>query len=83
MSGVVFLGTPHRGTDVTYWSKLLMKLGQIAGLDKLREDLVSNLDTKSAELGTICSHFLEHSMRLQVFSFYELHGTPAHSPLVL
>ncbi|KAJ0144065.1 Uncharacterized protein HZ326_13139 [Fusarium oxysporum f. sp. albedinis] len=75
VAGVIFLGTPHRGADIAYWSKLLAKFANVLSAGKMREDLLKALAPKSTELGTICSQFVERGMRLQIFSLYERHET--------
>lgn len=82
MRGVVFLGTPHRGSDIAYWSGLLTKVANIAVLGRLRQDLLDNLRPKSAELGTICAQFVERGIGLQIFSLYERLTMPVINALV-
>lgn len=71
MVGCVFLGTPQKGRDNAYWSKLLAKLNcsesildQDANVPRYKDDLLSCL-------GDICSIFLEVCDRIQIFSLYE------------
>lgn len=80
--GVIFLGTPHRGADIAYWSKLLAKFANVLTAGKMREGLLKALAPKSTELGTICSQFVERGMRLQIFSLYERHETSGLGSLV-
>jgi hypothetical protein len=82
VAGVIFLGTPHRGADIAYWSKLLAKFANVLSAGKIREDLLKALAPKSTELGTICSQFVERGMRLQIFSLYERHETSGLGSLV-
>jgi hypothetical protein len=72
VTGAVFLGTPHRGPEISFWAELLAKF---ALLDKSRINLLQYLETRSTELGTICSQFAEHGLHLQVFSLYETQVT--------
>ncbi|KAK2690708.1 hypothetical protein QWA68_010615 [Fusarium oxysporum] len=83
VAGVIFLGTPHRGADIAYWSKLLAKFANVLTAGKMREDLLKALAPKSTELGTICSQFVERGMRLQIFSLYERHETSGLGSLVV
>lgn len=82
VAGVIFLGTPHRGSEVAYWSKLLAKFAGAFTVGKVREDLLKILEPKSTELWTISSQFVERGMRLQIFSFYERRDTPGLGSLV-
>lgn len=82
VAGVIFLGTPHRGSEIVYWSKLLAKFANAFTAGKVREDLLKILEPKSAEMGTICSQFVERGMRLQIFSFFERRDTPGLGSLV-
>ncbi|KAK1762095.1 ankyrin repeat protein [Phialemonium atrogriseum] len=68
VAGVVFLGTPHRGAESKFWSDYLTK---VARTHKLPHKSLPNLESKSSELGNVCSQFTERGMRLQIFSFYE------------
>ena len=65
-----------------YWSKLLAKFANAFTAGKVREDLLKLLEPKSAEMGTICSQFVERGMRLQIFSFYERRETSSLGSLV-
>jgi len=68
ITGILFLGTPHRGPDVGFWSEFLAK---VTLLDKSRATLLRHLEARSTELGAICSQFAERCLPLQVFSLYE------------
>ncbi|KAK0723425.1 hypothetical protein B0T26DRAFT_260557 [Lasiosphaeria miniovina] len=83
VTGVVFLGTPHRGADIAYWTKLLAKFANVPLLGGIRKDLLGSLEPKSKELGTICAQFVERGMKLQIFSLYERHNLPGLGSLVV
>ncbi|OAL46969.1 hypothetical protein IQ07DRAFT_516802, partial [Pyrenochaeta sp. DS3sAY3a] len=70
-TGVIFLGTPHRGSDVAFWSKTVEKIVNFELLDANRTDLLKTLEPKSIELGDICSMFVERAVPLQIFTIYE------------
>lgn len=71
MSGVLFLGTPQKGRDNTYWEELLTKLNGPESVLDQESDAVRNSDGLLTRLGDICSSFLENCNRLQIFSLYE------------
>ena len=59
--GVVFLGTPHRGADVAYWSSTLGSTANLLTLGSVR----------TQTLGSICSQFVERGKDLKIFTIYE------------
>jgi hypothetical protein len=70
--GVMFMGTPHRGSDVAFWSKFFRSFVNTLTLGNLRTELLKNLEPKSEVLGSISSAFIERARGLQkIFSFYE------------
>ncbi|KPA36732.1 hypothetical protein FLAG1_10477, partial [Fusarium langsethiae] len=83
VAGVIFLGTPHRGAEVAYWSKFLTKIANVFTAGKTRGDLLRSLAPKSTELGTICSQFVERAVKLQIFSLYERHDFPGLGSLIV
>lgn len=70
-AGVIFLGTPHRGSDIAFWNKTVGKIADFALFDGIRTDLLKTLEPKSIELGDICSMFVERAVPLQIFTIYE------------
>jgi hypothetical protein len=62
------MGTPHRGADIAYWSKILGKLANVPLLGSVRTDLLKDLEPKSKTLGEICSQFVERGQKLQIFT---------------
>lgn len=82
IKGVVFMGTPHRGADIAYWSRILGKMANIPLMGSIRTNLLSDLVPKSATLGEISSQFVERGKSLQIFSFYERVKTSGLNDLV-
>lgn len=69
--GIVFMGTPHRGSDLAFWSSMLATIGNLFVLGSLRTDLLQDLQNKSDTLGSICSQFVERAQLLHILTFYE------------
>lgn len=77
--GVLFMGTPHRGSDMAFWTTVIGKMADIFTLGSIRTQLLQDLQPKSACLGMICSQFVERAQSLRIFTFYErlrIHGMP-------
>ncbi|PNP78957.1 hypothetical protein FNYG_07822 [Fusarium nygamai] len=82
--GIMFLGTPHRGSDVAFWGSLLAKLADVVTLGSIRTQVLEDLKRKSGMLGAICSQFVERSESLhRIFSIYERQRTKGASGLVV
>ncbi|KAF5566225.1 ankyrin repeat [Fusarium phyllophilum] len=82
--GIMFLGTPHRGSDVAFWGSLLAKLADVVTLGSIRTQVLEDLKRKSDMLGAICSQFVERSESLhRIFSVYERQRTKGVSGLVV
>ena len=69
--GVVFLGTPHKGSDLAFWGTVFTKLADFAVFGRMKTELIECLKPKSKELGEICSQFVERGIPLQIFSIYD------------
>ncbi|KAH7304874.1 hypothetical protein BKA65DRAFT_544110 [Rhexocercosporidium sp. MPI-PUGE-AT-0058] len=69
--GVMFMGTPHRGSDLAFWAGILDSIGDIPALGSIRTQLLQDLQPKSACLGSICSQFVERAKSLRIFTIYE------------
>jgi protein SERAC1 len=70
--GVVFMGTPHRGSNVAYWSKILANVVHTAQLgNSTSSRLLSDLQKNSSILSEISSQFVERGSALQIRTFYE------------
>ena len=77
------MGTPHRGSDVANWSKILGRLANIPMLGSIRTDLLEDLQPKSELLMTISSDFVERGASLSIFSIYERKLIPGLHDLVV
>jgi hypothetical protein len=72
IKGVVFLGTPHHGSDKAKWTKYLRSLARIITLDSIRTDLLKNLETNSQELTDLSKQCVERLETLtRIESVYE------------
>jgi len=70
--GVVFMGTPHRGSNIALWTNILacflhtIQLGTGTNVD-----LLSLLRRESSTLSDISRQFVERGESLQIRTFYE------------
>ena len=72
VSGVIFMGTPHRGSDLTFWSRIFGSLANLLTLNSaVQTRLLTDLQPKSDTLGGICSQFVERVKGLKIFTIYE------------
>jgi hypothetical protein len=70
--GMVFLGTPHRGSDLVPWSLLLSNLINAASLGlAVRKELLRNIDRDSEALMEISRQFVHRAAPLRIRSFIE------------
>ena len=83
LSGVMFLGTPHRGSDSADLASVLTGVVNVAarvgslGLAKnpLQQDILNELKTGSKPLGELHDTFRKRVSKLQVKSFFETRDT--------
>jgi hypothetical protein len=70
--GVVFMGTPHRGSDLAWWSSFLANILQVttAGTST-NPRLVTALKNESTTLSDISTQFIERGAGLKIYTFYE------------
>lgn len=70
--GIVFMGTPHRGSNLASWAKPLSNIMSftVAG-KRIRRDLLQNLEISSQVLAEISASSLHRLDELQITSFYE------------
>jgi len=81
--GIIFMGTPHRGTDFASWGTLLSRLANALTLSStMRTDLFKDLETGSKTLSTISRQFIQRGSLIQIVSFYERNGTGSLNALV-
>ena len=83
IKGVMFLGTPHRGSDIASWSKILGHIANVPMLGSIRTDLLEDLRPKSELLMTISSDFVERGAGLSIFSIYERKYIPGLRGLIV
>jgi hypothetical protein len=71
--GIVFLGTPHRGSQLANWTTFSRDIIDIAPFGKsvVRKTLLHDLETKSGVLKAISESFQHRAMNLKIASFYE------------
>jgi len=70
--GIIFMGTPHRGSDLVPWSLLLSNLINVASLGRgIRKDLLKNLEKDGKTLMDISNQFVHRSTPLQIMSLVE------------
>lgn len=70
--GVIFLGTPHRGSDLASWGSMLssvLKMGTLG--TSTNSQLLKDLETNSRDLDRISKSFIARSKGLKIYSFYE------------
>ncbi|EXA32954.1 hypothetical protein FOVG_15926 [Fusarium oxysporum f. sp. pisi HDV247] len=71
-TGIVFLGTPHRGSDLASWGFLLSNLVSITSIGKnIRKELLRSLSKDSDTLAEISRQFLQRAKSLKIMSFIE------------
>lgn len=71
------MGTPHLGSDLAKWTRILRDVSNICTLGSVRTDLLKDLETKSAELAELSAQFVERGQVLKIVSVYE-----ARTPIV-
>jgi len=74
---VIFLGTPHRGSDTTIWATILDKIA-IAGLHATNSIIIQELKSNSPTLSRISRQFARTlaDKELKVISYIEERPTP-------
>jgi hypothetical protein len=79
--GIIFFGTPHRGTDKAVYGKVLANVAQTI-THRPPARLVSALQTNSDVLMRLTSDFRFQLPQYQVVSFYEQRPMKIFSSLV-
>ena len=69
---IIFLGTPHRGSQSAGWAKLATNLANIAFVDTNKE-ILKGLEVNSEVLENIHEEFKEivHDGDIKIHSFFE------------
>jgi hypothetical protein len=66
------MGTPHRGSNVAYWSKVLANIVRTTQLgNNTSSELLADLQKNSRILSDISTQFVERGSALQIRTFYE------------
>lgn len=82
--GIVFMGTPHRGSDLIPWSLMLVNIiNHVPFKNKIQKALLRNLDSNSDMLTEISRQFLHRSSGLKIMSFTEQLIEPPLQSLVV
>jgi hypothetical protein len=69
-AGIVFFGTPHRGSDKAAYGKILTNVASTV-MRKPSSKLVSALESNSDTLARLTSEFRHQLPQYQIVSFYE------------
>ncbi|KAF1842273.1 uncharacterized protein K460DRAFT_345969 [Cucurbitaria berberidis CBS 394.84] len=82
--GIVFMGTPHDGSNIVNWTSFLRNAVQImSGTQLVRTDLIKELSRHSPTLLNISKSFLPRSADLTIMSFIETRSEPPLTVLVV
>ncbi|KAF8533443.1 hypothetical protein BDD12DRAFT_486815 [Trichophaea hybrida] len=71
VKGIVFMGTPHVGSDLAAATKVLRDIANVVAVRTVRKDLLKALEPKSQELQDIAEQFVHRGSGLEVVSIYE------------
>ncbi|KAI9808253.1 MAG: hypothetical protein M1825_004710 [Sarcosagium campestre] len=80
--GIIFFGTPHRGSDKATYGKVLATVAQFMS-HRPPPRLVAALQTNSDVLLRLTSDFRFQLPDYQVYSFFELRPMKGHSTLIV
>jgi hypothetical protein len=88
VTGIMFLATPHRGSDPAKMATMVASILNIStlglGLPRTRSDLLEGLKRGSPELVSIARDFRHHlTPDLKIYSFYEMKLIPPLKTLVV
>lgn len=72
-AGIVFMGTPHQGSELVPWAMLVANIVNIAFVGQaVRTDLIAALKTGSSILTEISGSFAHRSTSFRIMSFIEM-----------
>ena len=70
--GIIFLGTPHRGTDTATWANFVAQaFGALQMGTTTNRSLLSDLTKNSEILRQISQQFVERGSSVRMKTFYE------------
>ncbi|PTB68629.1 hypothetical protein BBK36DRAFT_1166530 [Trichoderma citrinoviride] len=82
--GVVFMATPHRGSNLGYWDSIGPRLIRAASLGfKCNTKLIKDLKVDSEMLKRISDSFAYRGASLKIRSFYETERMPRHTRCIV
>jgi len=85
-AGVIFFGTPHRGSDFAALAKSLGNLVNLApnpfGSKTVNTRLLQALERESEDLLSLADLFTSRSKQLRIVTFFETKETPGLNGLV-
>lgn len=71
-TGILFMGTPHRGSDLVPWASLMSNLINLASLGQgIRKELIQSLEKDSHMLLDISLQFIHRAESVKIMSFLE------------
>ena len=73
VNAIVFCGTPHRGSGMTYWGQLAGKLVKVAAAES-NQRIISDLEVDSQTLGLIQDDFLKTLHRMTQVAPVTIHS---------
>lgn len=83
VKGVIFMATPHRGSELVPWAILLSNFVNVASFGRgIRKSLLRNIDRDSDMLGEISRQFTHRATKLKLMSFVEQQAEPPLTALV-
>jgi hypothetical protein len=72
IKAVMFLGTPHRGSDAAYWATYAANVLKVLQLGRgTNTFFVSALQRNSTEFANISQQWIERAAPLRIRTFYE------------
>ncbi|KAK0721389.1 hypothetical protein B0T21DRAFT_338119 [Apiosordaria backusii] len=84
--GIIFLGTPHNGSDVAIWGRVLQYMSDVAIPRKLFETqsvLLKALKKDNETLQEINGHFLDVYQRFRIQMVHECHTSDVRGSKIL